>query len=88
MLPASHIVLLVLQVLLANSMFVPLMSSNAAAHCAEDAMTGHVTGQGAGGCAGQAADSLYAGAGDREAQNCCGGEECVAHFGLILALTV
>jgi hypothetical protein len=88
LLPASHVVLLILQILLAHSVFVPLTSSNAAAHCAEDAMTGHVTSQGAGGCARQAADSLYGGAGDREAQNCCGGEECVAHFELILALTV
>ena len=88
LLPASHVVLLILQILLAHGVFVPLMSSDATAHCAEDAVTGHVTSQGAGGCARQTADSLYGGTGDRKAQNCCDGEECEAHFELILALTV
>jgi hypothetical protein len=87
LLPPFHVVLLVLQVLLTDRVFVPLVPGDAAADGAEDTMTGHVTGQGAGRGARQTTDGLSGGAGYRQAENRRDRKKRVTHFELTLALT-
>jgi hypothetical protein len=79
LLPPLHVILLILQILLAHRMIVPRMSADAPGERPEDAVTSHMTGQRPSRPTTQTANCVGRRAGHQEAGDRSGDEKCVSH---------